>query len=71
MTHITRNSRASDDRLLGWLALRVDHSARAAARMTKANAGRLIADTRAVAEADAAESGEDVRAAYPWWRADA
>lgn len=71
MTHITRNSRASDDRLIGWLALRMDHSARAAARMTKANAGRLIADTRAVAEADAAESGEDVRAAYPWWRADA
>jgi len=71
MTHITRNSRASDDRLLGWLALRLDHSARAAARMTKANAGRLIADTRAVAEADAAESGEDVRAAYPWWRTDA
>ena len=27
MTHITRNSRASDDRLLGWLALRLDHSA--------------------------------------------
>ena len=71
MTHITRNSRASDDRLLGWLALRLDHSARAAARMTKANAGRLIADTRAVAEADAAQSGEDVRDAYPWWRADA
>lgn len=71
MTHITRNSRASDDRLLGWLALRMDHSARAAARMTRANAGRLIADTRAVAEADASESGEDVRAAYPWWRADA
>ena len=68
MTHITRNSRASDDRLLGWLALRMEHSARASARMTKANAGRLIADTRAVAEADAAESGEDVRAAYPWWR---
>lgn len=68
MTKIARESRASDDRLLGWLALRLDHSARAAARMTKANAGRLIADTRAVAEADAAESREDVRAAYPWWR---
>lgn len=27
MTHITRNSRASDDRLLTWLALRMDHSA--------------------------------------------
>ena len=68
MTHITRESRASDERLLCWLALRLDHSARADARMTKANAGRLICDTRAVAEADADESGEDVRAAYPWWQ---
>ena len=56
--------------LIGRAILAAQVPARAAARMTKANAGCLICDTRDVADADAAQSGEDVRAAYPWWMAD-
>lgn len=61
-----RQSRESDERILCWLKLRDRMSAKAAARLCGHAPGALIIATNAVAQADAAESGEDVRTAYPW-----
>lgn len=68
MTRIAPGSRESDERTLRWLRLRERHSTYRIAKHDGVNAGNVINLTQAVAEADAAESGEDVRAAYPWWQ---
>jgi hypothetical protein len=68
VSRIAPMSRASDERILRWLRLRQRFSANRIARNDGVNSGAVILATQAVAQADAAESGEDVRAAYPWVR---
>lgn len=67
MTRIVQASRESDERTLRWLRLRQTNPANRIAKHDRVNSGVVILATQAVARADAAESGEDVRAAYPWW----
>lgn len=63
MAHVT--GRASDERLLEWLALRRQGvAAREIARRYGVQAGRVINDTNAVRRDDAEQSGEDTRGAY-------
>ena len=71
MSRISPASRESDERTLRWLTLRSRMSANRAAKVAGVAAGALIIATGNVAKADAAESGEDVSAAYPWLRAGA
>lgn len=66
MSRISPGSRESDERTLRWLRLRSRMSANRAAKIEGVASGALIISTGAVAKADAAESGEDVIAAYPW-----
>ena len=67
MSRMAAGSRESDERTLRWLRWREKHSTYRIAKHDGANPGNVINLTQAVAVADAAESGEDVRAAYPWW----
>jgi hypothetical protein len=66
MTRIAKNSSASDERILLWLRMRLRFSANRVAKSLGVNSGIVINATKDVALADHAESGEDVRAAYPW-----
>lgn len=68
MTRISPGSRESDERILRWLRLRSRMSANRAAKIACIAPGALIIATGNVAKADFAESGEDVSAAYPWFR---
>lgn len=67
MSRIAPASRESDERTLRWLTLRSRMSAYRAAKVAGVGGGALIIATGNVAKADAAESGEDVSAAYPWY----
>lgn len=67
MSRIAPASRASDERTMRWLTLRSRMSANRAAKVAGVAAGALIIATGNVAKADAAESGEDVSAYYPWF----
>ncbi|MBK8772903.1 MAG: hypothetical protein IPM06_21070 [Rhizobiales bacterium] len=66
----TRNSRASDERILRWLRLRQRHySLNEISRLDGVNVGVVTLSTRAVRDADLAESGEpsaQVRLLYDW-----
>lgn len=66
MTRIGRAPRESDERLLRWLRLRLKTTAYQIGKIEGSNHGIIDKATRAVAAADMAESGEDVRGAYPW-----
>lgn len=58
-------TRAQDERLLRWIAARRRGvSAHAIAQAEGLSGSRVMGATNALRDADAAESGEDVRGAY-------
>ena len=67
---IKRGSRASDERLLQWLAARAAGMSQATiAQAYDANRGQVSRDVAQVIDADLRESGEsaeEVMSGYPW-----
>lgn len=69
MTRIRDVPRENDERILRWLWLRLRQPAQHISTQEGIHKATVTKATKAVAVADATESGEDVRAAYPWWTA--